>query len=186
MRTLSLLALLGALGCARGALKGAGDDTGAPRDAGADSAAPDTGDAPAGPDFSRFTGAVTLSVDSSFDAFDCGPESADEVGAPPADARLLADAQAACPSCTQIHEVLASPDTLCEVPLPRLRGLRIDGAFAEVYAFFPGDAGLEAVQIDDDARFDGVSVDWVGPLGEDFTSEAEAYGSFTFPPLGSP
>lgn len=185
MRALFLVAVAGLVGCARGSLKGGGDDTGASSDTAADTAAPDTGGAPEGPDFSRFSGTLNLQVDSSFDSFDCGPEAASEVGGPPADPALLADAQDACPDCATIYEVRTEPDTLCEVPLPRLRGLTIEGRFAAVYVFFPGDSGLEAVVLDDDARFDGVSIEWVGPLGGDFTSEAEAWGTFSFPPLGA-
>ena len=134
-------------------------------------------------DFSVWNGERSFTIDFRGDDYDCDGDTAAEEGNALTSGGNYSALSDACGDCDHIYEVEVQQDEVCgyiELATDIFLGLSVDGDSATVYRFYEDRGDVVAVELDDNASFDGFTVRYeyvVEYYGEDLVIEGEA----TFP-----
>lgn len=142
---------------------------------------------PPAPDFTRFSGQRTFSVDAYGDTWDCAGDAIAEEGTAISDGSTYREAADLCPSCELIYEVRPSAEAACEgwVPLssPSIRMLDLDEGAAKVYSMSESRGEFSLVVLDEDADFDGFNLSYAYSVDWSYGSTLSVTGELSFPEL---
>jgi hypothetical protein len=142
---------------------------------------------PPAPDFARFSGQRTFSVDAYGDTWDCDGDAIAEEGTAISEGSTYREAADLCPSCELIYEVRPSAESACEgwVPLsnPSIRMLDLDEGAAKVYSMSESRGEFSLVVLDEDADFDGFNLSYAYSADWSYGSTLSVTGELSFPEL---